>query len=78
MTSGELAINLLEDYGDEASIEDFIDAIVIMVKRDRDLYVKDTLERTGRVMETDPVLACLDGAARSLEDAGLAMYASFK
>lgn len=78
MTAGELAIRLLEDYGDEASIETMIDAIVILVERDEEGYRANALETTGKIDELDPVLACFRGAKDNLRDASLAMYASFK
>jgi hypothetical protein len=75
MTPAELAVCFLEDYGDN-SIEDMIEAIRILVKRDKDGYVKHATE-----LGEDPndlVIACFEGADESLANASLAMYASFK
>jgi hypothetical protein len=69
---------IAEDYGNEASIEDLIDAVGILVKRDRDAYVASLLERSERVDEKDLVLACLDGCQEHLSNASMAWYASTK
>lgn len=70
-----LAIEMMEDHPD-ASIEDFIGAIVGMVKRDREGYIEQ-----ARVRDKNPndlILVCLDVALEHLQDANEAMYASFK
>jgi hypothetical protein len=75
MTQGELKIRLLEDYGSEASIEDLIGAIRLMIEADKEQYIKGSPDGE---MPHPLVVRCLDASIQHLEDASLAYYASLK
>lgn len=78
MTKGELAVRLLEDYGEE-SIETMIDAIAEIVTRQRDEYAKSQLIHRGVYdPETDLVAQCIDATIEHLDHASDAWYASWK
>lgn len=74
MTQGELKIQILEDYP-EASMEDLIGAIVLMVKADKDQYLKGSPDGEA---PHPLVVRCLDATIQHLEDASFAYYASLK
>jgi hypothetical protein len=68
----KLAIELMEDH-DDCTIEDLIDALTFIVRRDREGYILSC--------EGDPdrlVLDCIDATIFHLENAAVAQYASTK
>lgn len=75
MTVGELKIRMMEDYGGQASIEDMINAVAMMVEEDKAQYV-------GGAPESESphplVVHCLDASIKHLHDAAMAYYASLK
>jgi hypothetical protein len=75
MTAGELAIRLLEDYGNEVNIETLIEAVQIIVKRDKDQYIVQSAEDGG---PNELVIHCLDATVEHLGNASMAWYASTK
>lgn len=75
MTAGELKIRLLEDYGQEASIEDMINAIALMIEADKAQYIKGSPDGE---MPHPLVVRCLDASIQHLHDASFAYYASLK
>ena len=74
MTQGELKIRLLEDYG-EASIEDMIGAVRLIVEADKEQYLKGSQEGEA---PHPLVVRCLDATVQHLQDASFAYYASLK
>lgn len=74
MTQGELKIRILEDYP-EASMEDLIGAIILMVAADKDQYLKGSPDGEA---PHPLVVRCLDATIQHLEDASFAYYASLK
>ena len=75
MNASELAIRLLEDYGEDASVETLIDAVQIIVKRDKDQYIIGSAEDGG---PNELVVHCFDATLGHLSNASMAWYASTK
>jgi hypothetical protein len=75
MTVGELKVRLIEDFGQDVSIEDFIGAICLMIEADKAQYVQGAPDGE---LPHPLVVRCLDAALQHLHDASLAYYASLK
>lgn len=75
MTANELRICIVEDYGQDASIEDIIGAVTLMIEADKEQYMKGS---QGGEPPHPLVVRCLDASIQHLQDASLAYYASLK
>lgn len=75
MTVGELKVRMMEDYGKDVSIEDFIGAVCLMIEADKEQYVKGSPDGE---MPHPLVVRCLDASIQHLHDASMAYYASLK
>jgi CTP-dependent riboflavin kinase len=70
-----LATQISDSYGNEIAL--LIDAIRILVERDRAAYIHQTAQKEGQInMAKDLILHSLDSCLEHLSNASLAWYAS--
>ncbi len=77
MTPRQVKQNLLVQFPD-ASIEDLIDAVKLLVEEDKKKYVRFAKKNHEKSENVKLVVACLDGCLESLSNASMAWYASTK